>query len=103
MKHRLPPVAGFPPYPEVAPLPETLTDDEARQFALGLIAEKGPLLGDYLFAAVRLTEGDLMMRWVEMMHLVDSLHDGPVHLSYRACDRMAAERAALAHSPANDV
>ena len=94
MSDRPSPVAGFPPYPHVEPLPEMLSDDQKRSFALALIAEHGTGLGDYLFAAVRqYHEYETQMRWIEMTELVNSLHDGPIHLSYRACDRIATERA----------
>ena len=87
--------AAFPPYPVVGDLPAKMTTEQQREFALTLIAEHGAALGDYLFAAVRqASDRDAQMRWVEMTALVDSLHDGPVYLSYRACDRIEAEAAA---------
>jgi hypothetical protein len=84
----------FPPYPEVADLPDGLTEQERYEFAFRLMTEQGDEIGDYLFAAIHLAETpDLMGRWADMAELVEHIHGSPITLSYRACDRMAAERA----------
>lgn len=86
-------VDAFPPYPVIEPLPAGMTVAEQYEFALQLIEQQCDRLGDYLFAAVRLAP-DLatMERWSAMSSLVERLYGGPIVLSYRACDRIAAER-----------
>ncbi|QBE91889.1 hypothetical protein DRN02_007585 [Sphingomonas paucimobilis] len=83
----------FPPYPEIVDLPAGLTEHERYAFAFRLLEEQGENIGDYLFAAVRqATTPDLMVRWAEMAELAQQIYGEPITLTYRACDRMAAER-----------
>lgn len=83
---------GFPPYPKVADLPVNPSEEERFAFACKLIEEQGDLLGDYLFAAVRnALDPATMMAWANMSEYVATVHGGPIHLTYRACDRMAIE------------
>lgn len=86
------PAADFPPYPTIIPLPVGMTVAEQYEFALQLIEQQQDRLGDYLFAAVRLAP-DLatMERWSAMSSLVERIYGEPITLSYRACDRIAAE------------
>lgn len=87
-----PAAADFPPYPTIMPLPAGMTVAEQYEFALQLIEHQQDRLGDYLFAAVRLAP-DLatMERWSAMGSLVERIYGEPIALSYRACDRIAAE------------
>lgn len=87
-----PAVTDFPPYPTIEPLPAGMTVAEQYEFALRLIEQHHDRLGDYLFAAVRLAPDlETMERWSAMGNLVERVYGKPITLSYRACDRIAAE------------
>jgi len=83
----------FPPYPQVEDLPAGLTERELHEFAFRLMTEHGEAIGDYLFAAVRQSrDTETTMRWARMAELIQQIYGSPITLTYRACDRIAAER-----------
>ena len=82
----------FPAYPTVDELPAGFSEDELQAFASRIQAEQGEGIGDYLFAAIRLTEDiEMIERWALMAERVEALKGSPITLSYRACDRIAFE------------
>lgn len=84
---------GFPIDPTVDRLPFFESERERYEFALRVIGEQADRLGDYLFAALRQAgDNDLRSRWMTMTELMQEIKGEPITLTYRACDRIAAER-----------
>jgi hypothetical protein len=77
-----------------------LSQRERYEFAFRILSEQGERTGDYLFAALRQATScdvspatlELIERWLVMAKLVEEIHGSPVTLTYRACDRIKAEK-----------
>lgn len=85
--------SGFPPYPEIAPLPPLPSKEDRIKYGFKLVEEHGESLGDYLFAAARLSASvNEMVQWDMLGELIENEILGrPLQMSYNAADRLAAE------------
>lgn len=90
-------VDGFPIDPDTEALPVFANEGERLRFAFRLLEEQGDRIGDYIFAATRLAYSSPDFdRWVKLGELMGEILGKPLTLTYRACDRLAAERAGKA-------
>lgn len=84
---------GFPVDPDTEALPAFFNEGERLRFAFRLMEEQGDRIGDYIFAATRLAyRTPDFDRWVSLGELMGEILGKPLTLTYRACDRLAAER-----------